>query len=221
MEAGTRKLIREYGWTVFAAVAVALLIRFYVIEAYRIPTLAMKPTLEPGDTVFVSKPPLGVKLSGLFPLKRGEVVLYAPPLDDEKREYIKRIIGLPGDTVKIAKGAVWVNGKVAEVRIAKNQTCGTETIPGGGAHAICLEPPVIPDVGPIQVPNDSVFVLGDLRTSAQMEDEARHIAWGLVPKSTIRGKVLWVWLSVEPDETGVSPSWFPKLRFERMFRRVE
>jgi signal peptidase I len=218
------KILRDYGITVVLAVTVALLIRGYLIEAYRVPTqaeAAMKPTLEAGETVFVAKSPYGVKLfsHGGFPPARGEVVLYSPP-EDPSRDYIKRVVGIPGDTIGIRNGRLEINGKTMPIEFGLQSTCGTEVLPSDLKHGVCLEPPVIQSYGPEKVPADEVFVLGDLRTSQQTDQDERDTSWGLVPLSALKGKVLWVWLSIEPAAVGVSPSWTPHLRLERMFRRV-
>jgi signal peptidase I len=221
----TVKILRDYGITVVVAIAVALSIRSYLIEAYRVPSqseAAMKPTLEPGETVFVAKAPYGVKLFGheTFPPSRGEVILYSPP-EDPTRDYIKRVIGLPGDTIRVHGGQLEINEKVLPIEFGLKSTCGTEILPTGPTglkHGVCIEPPVAQDFGPEKVPADKVFVLGDLRNGPQMDSEERNVSWGLIPFSALKGKVLWVWLSLESPQ-GVS-SGAPKLRFERMFRRV-
>src|SRR5687767_14523778 len=103
----TSQLIRDYGGAILVAVAVALASRFFGIEAYRIPSPAMRPTLEPGDTIFVSKSAFGLRFPGAAapftggrPPARGEIVVYSPPIDPG-RDYIKRVIGLPGDSVEL------------------------------------------------------------------------------------------------------------------------
>jgi signal peptidase I len=218
----TVKILRDYGITVVVAIAVALSIRSYLIEAYRVPSqaeAAMKPTLEPGETVFVAKAPYGVKLFGheSFPPARGEVILYSPP-EDPTRDYIKRVVGLPGDMIRIHGGQLEINGKDLPIEFGLKSTCGTEILPPALKHGVCIEPPTAQDFGPEKVPADKVFVLGDLRTAPQMDSEERNVSWGLVPYSALKGKVLWVWLSLESSH-GVS-SGAPKLRFERMFRRI-
>jgi signal peptidase I len=215
MEAATRKLIRDYAGTVLGAVVVALLIRFYIIEAYRIPTMAMRPTLEPGDTVFVVKAPVGTKLFASEHPKPGDVILFHSE-DPAPRDYIKRIVALPGETVELKKGKLWINGKAVNEAISVNSSCGTESLPGGKATGVCHEPPIPEDLAPIQVPNDTYFVLGDFRSLSQMDPSLKGRSWGMIPSSWIKGQALWVWLSVEPPSDG-----FPKFRFERMFRRIE
>lgn len=222
MEASTRKLIRDYGGTVLGAVIVAFLIRNSIIEAYRIPTPAMRPTLEPGDTVFVAKRPWGVSLLGHTRLDRGQVILFRPD-DGNGRDYIKRIVGLPGEVIQIKKGTVSVNNKPIPVTMNSNSNCGIQALPDYAPSPICFEPPQSVDYGPEKVPQGSYFVLGDFRTSAQNDLANKAIAWGMIPSAWIKGEALWVWLSIEPllpSEVGAAPGRFPKMRLERMFRRI-
>jgi signal peptidase I len=223
----TRKIARDYGGAVFVAVAIALFLRFLVIEAYRIPTSSMRPTLEAGDTIFVAKWPLGFDRKP----ERGDVIVYAAPSDPE-RDYIKRVVAVAGDTIGMRKGRLVLNDKeLASAGSPSPPTgaatgakdCGSETLPaenGSRSYGICWEPPIAEDFGPEKVPDGSVFVLGDLRGQGSADAKKRK-TWGTVPLNAIRGKALWVWLSTEPDSAGMSPAWFPNFRFERMFRRIE
>lgn len=219
MEATTRKLIRDYAGTVLGAVAVALLIRFYIIEAYRIPTMAMRPTLEPGDTVFVVKAPYGTKLLASSEPQRGDVILFRGD-DPAARDYIKRIVALPGETVELRNGGLWINGKSVSESIRANLNCGTESFADGKSGGVCHEPPLPENVGPVQIPPDHFFVLGDLRSLSQMDPILKGKSWGIIPASWIKGKALWIWLSIEPSSQSDSGK-FPKVRLERMFRRIE
>lgn len=223
MDASTKKLIRDYGGTVLGAGILALLIRVFMIEAYRIPTPAMRPTLEPGDTVFVAKAPFGLRLLGEAGLERGDVILFRPS-DKTGRDYIKRIIGLPGETVQISKGKVLINGVALVRNIGQHGNCGSESVPNGKPLPVCYEPPSPEDFGPEKIPADSFFVLGDFRSSSQLDPKTEKTSWGIIPRAWLRGKAMWVWLSVEPpspSDVGVSPGRFPKVRFERMFRRIQ
>jgi signal peptidase I len=204
-----RKLIRDYAITIVLTVIVSLLIRYFVFEAYRIPTVAMRPTLEPGDTVFVSKWPLR-------PPTRGALILYSPD-EYEKRDYIKRVVGVAGDSVEISQAKLLINGQVVEPRLLSlGAGCGSETLPGGFEHSICMEPPSMTDVPKQTVPPESVFVLGDLRSGKQLDLSDRGKSWGLIPLTDVKGRVLWTWLSIDPASSGL----FPKFRFDRMFRRA-
>ena len=128
MKTGTRKTLRDYGTAIVAAVFFALLIRFFVIEAYRIPTQAMRPTLEPGDTIFVTKWPVGFNRK----VQRGDVLVFESP-SEPGRDYIKRALGLAGDLVEVRRGRVTLNGQVLTMPAKQsNSVCGHEQIPLNG-----------------------------------------------------------------------------------------
>ena len=205
-------LIRDYGVTIVAAVVVALGIRFFVVEAYRIPSSAMKPTLEPGDTIFVSKLP--------FTPSRGDVVVFSMP-QEPNRDYIKRVIGLAGDQVSLKKGQVILNGSNLRADPLSSAPCSTERLPDSFSYSICSELPLLDDFGPETVPKDSVFVVGDFRAQNPLLERKRPRGWGVVPLERLKGHALWVWLSIEPHAAGAHGGWFPQFRFERMFRRIE
>jgi signal peptidase I len=197
VRAETRRLLRDYGGAILAAVTIAILIRTFVLEAYRIPTAAMRPALEPGDTLFVAKRPVGFRGNP----SRGDIVVFSSPYD-QGRDYIKRVLAVEGDTVQVRKGKVTLNGKPEE------------------SHPYLIESPIIEDFGPEKVPAGSVFVLGDMRSIGPFESRKRK-GWGIIPVAAIKGKAAWIWLSVEPQTIGAPRTLLPKFRFERMFRRVE
>ena len=218
-------VLKDYGLTILVAVLLALLIRFFGVEAYRIPTSTMKPTLESGDTIFVGKwqfglrfPLLGNRINTGHLPTRGEVVLYAPP-EEPKRDVIKRVIGLSGETVEVKQGRVLINGKVLPVDLLAHSTCGSETLPEGNRHGTCWEPPLLENFGPEKVPQNAVFAMSDMRSGSSVDALKSH-AYALIPASALKGKALWIWLSIQPQGLGHN-SWFPQFRFERMFRRIE
>lgn len=217
-------LLRDYGGAILVAVLIAFLIRSFLIEAYRIPSQAMRPTLEAGDTVFVAKWPFGLrflgsksKLTSPRPPAYGEVVVFSPP-SDPTRDYIKRVVGMPGDTVALRSGKLLLNGKAIALPSAKHEICGTEELPDAKRFPTCWEPPLMENFGPEKVPADSVFVLGDLRTEAPEAKKNRN--WGIVPMSALKAKALWIWLSIEPPSGSGSGNWFSRIRFERMFEPI-
>jgi signal peptidase I len=218
MKAISRKIAFDYGGAVLVAVAVAVFIRVFVIEAYRIPTSAMHPTLEPGDTIFVAKWPFGFNRK----VERGDVLVFAGPAEPD-RDYIKRVIGVAGDTVEVKKGHVLLNGKAITVPdTQKDAACGRESVPsaeGPRIHDLCWEPPLNDDFGPEKVPDGSVFLIGDLRSQSPNDVKKRH-SWGVFPLDLVKGKAKWIWLSIEPHNPGMSTVRFPNFRFERMFRRI-
>lgn len=229
-EAGnSSSLFRDYGATVAVAVVVALLIRFFLFEAYRIPSSAMRPTLEPGDTIFVEKWPFGLRwpwadepFTSARKPRHGEVVVFSYE-NEQTRDYIKRVLGLPGDTVEIQNGTFFLNGQSMEVPGSRKSDCGTEKTPEGTTYPVCFDPHPIENFGPTTVPSDSFFVVGDFRGKPTKEVgvEKNLHAWGIFPLSSLRGSALWIWLSLDPQNKGSANGLFPSIRFDRMFRRVQ
>lgn len=218
-------MIREYGAAVLVAVAVALLIRLFVVEAYRIPSSTMRPTLEAGDTIFVDKWTFGIRLPGngkeLIPgrdPRRGEVVVFSSP-DSPDHDYVKRVLAVEGDRVQIKRGELIVNGRNATLpKPTKDSLCGKERL-DDTEYPVCWEQPVVDDFGPVKVPKKHVFVLGDYRSKES--GPPKKGSWGMVPVQFIKAKPRWIWMSVEPPRFGGYTSWFSRIRFERMFEPIE
>lgn len=209
-------LLKTYGTAILSAVVIAILIRLFVVEAYRIPSSSMKPTLEPGDTIFVYKWPFGPR-SSRGP-KYGEVVVFSLP-SDPKRDYIKRVIGLAGDTIQAKKGQIFLNGNALSPPPAKSELCQREEL-SGRTYGVCWEPPLLEDFGPERIPEGSIFVLGDHRSQAP-DTGKRQKTWGVIPSATVKGTAELIWLSIEPRRSGGALAWFPRLRFDRMMKRVD
>jgi signal peptidase I len=223
-EGSARGTLRDYGAAILVAVLLALLIRSFLIEAYRIPSASMKPTLEAGDTIFVWKSAFGLRLpgartpiSGTRQPRHGEVVIFSPP-SDPARDYIKRVVGMPGDVVELKRGQLWLNGRNVTQDHGASALCGQERL-HGVAYGVCWEPPLLEDQAPVKVPPGSVFVLGDLRTRSS--ELGRRAGIGIIPMDAIKAKALLIWLSIEPRGSAAPASgWFSRIRFERMFRSI-
>ena len=189
MEQGKTKkhVIREYAESIVIAVVMALIIKAFVIQAFKIPSGSMIPTLKIGDHILVNKFIYGTKLPFtdriIIPLKRpnrGDIIVFKFP-DDEKKDFIKRVIGLPGDIVEIKGKGVYINGS-----------------PIDDSYAVHSDPVVYPsgiqprdNFGPLTVPQDSYFVMGDNRDFSL---DSRY--WGFVKLNKIKGKafiIYWSW----------------------------
>jgi signal peptidase I len=177
----------EYGKAILIAVLIALFIRTFVVQAFKIPSGSMKPTLLVGDWLLVNKFIYGVKIpfvrSTLIPVsdpKRGDTIVFIYPLDRSK-DFIKRVIGIPGDTVEIRDKKIYVNEKPFE-----------------DPYGVYTDNLVIPktiqprdNFGPVKVPEGSVFVMGDNRDQSY---DSRF--WGFVDRKDILGKafiIYWSW----------------------------
>ncbi len=192
----SKGILREYAEAIFIAVLLALFIRAFVVQAYKIPSGSMKPTLLIGDHILVNKFIYGVRMpftnKVLIPIsnpKRGDIIVFKFPMDP-KKDFIKRVIGIPGDKIKIVNKVVYVNGhKLKEPYI---QHTSPQIIPAG------LGPR--DNFGPITVPPHSLFVMGDNRDESY---DSRW--WKFVDYSELRGKafiIYWSW-----DSEKFTPRW--------------
>ncbi len=190
-----KTVAREYLESIVVAVILALFIRTFVVQAFKIPTGSMQPNLLIGDHLLVNKlvyspsfGPLEDKLLGKRPIERGHVVVFKFP-EDPSRDFIKRVIGLPGETIEIRNKTVYVNGK-----------------PLDEPYAHFIDQPLRPDdpeyglrsesirdsYGPQVVPPGQLFVMGDNRDNSR---DSRF--WGFLPRDQVKGRALLVYWSYE------------------------
>lgn len=177
--------LREWIEAFIVALALAVFVRTFFFQIYKIPTTSMVPTLTPGDKIFVSKltygpkvPFTSLRLPGFKKPQRGEVVVFIPPKDRNKA-YIKRLIGVGGDRVLIKDGNVYVNGKImVDPRIARNYYYNQ------GDYAR--------EVKEIIIPKDKFFFLGDNSISSL---DGRF--WGFVDEKDIVGKAIFIWWPIK------------------------
>ena len=182
-----KSTIREYIEAILIALLLALFIRTFVVQAFKIPSGSMKNTLLIGDHILVNKFIYGVKnpLNGntWIPLKepeRRDIVVFKYPVNPSQ-DYIKRVVGVEGDTIEIKDKKVYVNGK-----------------PQDENYAIYLDNKVLPaslqprdNMGPITVPENSLFVMGDNRDNSY---DSRF--WNFVDLKAVKGKAFilyWSW----------------------------
>ena len=198
-EGRSKSVFREYFEAICIAVLLALFIRTFVVQAFKIPSGSMLPTLLIGDHLLVNKFIYGIRIpfSGkvLIPYKkpeRGEVVVFRYP-KDKSIDYIKRVIATPGDSIEIRTKKVFVNGT-----------------PVQDPHAHISSPAVLSaassprdNFGPIQVPEGRIFVMGDNRDNSY---DSRF--WGFVDQKDILGKAFVLYWSWDIDK--------PLLSFERL-----
>ena len=188
----SKSVFREYFEAIVIAILLALFIRTFVVQAFKIPSGSMLPTLQIGDHLLVNKFIYGIKVpfSGkmIVPLKeiaRGDVVVFRFP-KDRSVDYIKRVIGIPGDTIEIKNKQVFVNGKPIDDPHAHISS------------SAILDKKVSPrdNFGPILVPESRIFVMGDNRDNSY---DSRF--WGFVEQKDVLGKAFilyWSWDIKEP-----------------------
>jgi signal peptidase I len=186
--------LREYIEAILLAIVIAFFIRTFIIQAYKIPSGSMKPTLLVGDHILVSKFNYGVRLpfvrSTLIPVgtpQRGDIVVFIYP-EDRSKDFIKRLIGVPGDTIEIRDKNILLNGQ-----------------PYKDTHGVYVDNLVIPgtvqprdNFGPVTVPPGSIFVMGDNRDESY---DSRF--WGFVNMKDVLGKALIIYWSWDQDDNSV------------------
>jgi signal peptidase I len=156
------------------AVGLAFILRLFVVQAFTIPSGSMLPTLQVGDYILVNK-----FIYHFRPVERGDIVVFRSP-EDPSRDYIKRVIGLPGETVYIKEGRVFIDGKPLDepytFRQSQSRWARWSVSP--------------PSWGPRVVPPGHYFLLGDNRSNSR---DSR--VWGFLEGSLIRGKAFIIYFS--------------------------
>lgn len=188
--------LRENLEAVFIAILLALFIRAFIVQAFKIPSGSMKPTLQIGDHILVNKFTYGIDLPfsditlvSLGEPERGDIIVFEYPVEPDK-DFIKRVVGLPGDEVEIRNKVVYVNGEPIE----QGYTQYTED------HFIPGEAGPRDNYGPETVPENEFFVLGDNRDNSY---DSRF--WGNVEEQALKGKafiIYWSW-----DREQLWPRW--------------
>ena len=171
-----KSVLREYTEAILVAVLLALLIRTFVVQAFKIPSGSMIPTLLVGDHILVNK-----FIYRFTDPKRGDVIVFKFPVD-ESRDFIKRIIAVGGDTVQVKDNRVWLNGKLIDEPYV---------LPGSFRNTPPTHCGYLYGCDPLMVPAGSYFVMGDNRDNSQ---DSRY--WGFVKREKIRGKaflIYWSW----------------------------
>jgi len=192
--AASRNLLREYCVSLGWALALALVIRTAVIQTFEIPSGSMLDTLLIGDYLVANKFIYGVRipftpyrLPALRDPQAGDVVIFEYPLDPSQ-DYIKRVVGVPGDVVEVRDKRVLVNGRESHLPGVNHRDPALLSRNMGPRD----------NFGPIQVPEDAYFVMGDNRDESY---DSRF--WGFVPRGNIRGQAMIKYFSKEPGTTHI------------------
>lgn len=198
--------MRQNVFGVVIAILLALFVRTFIIQAFDIPSGSMEPALLVGDYIFVNKFIYGIRIpyvnARFFPFekpKRGDVIVFIYPRDRSK-DFIKRVIGEPGEKVRIVDGKIYINdGQIPDPwgSFAKDES--PEFI-----HAV-------ENFGPVVVPEDSLFVMGDNRNNS---DDSRF--WGFLPVNNVLGKAFIMYFSWD----GKAEHLVDKVRWSRIGRLI-
>ena len=198
-----KKLFWEYLEAIVTALILALIIRAYVVQAFKIPSGSMIPTLLVGDHILVNKFIYGTKIP--FTDKRilifrkpsrGDIIVFKYP-EDPRKDFIKRVVATGGDTVEEKNKVVYVNGVMLREPYAHHYDNGLR--PGGNDPR--------DNFGPVTVPENKIFVMGDNRDQSY---DSRY--WGFVDLKEVLGKALIIYWSWDPDDWA---------RFNRIGRLVQ
>ena len=218
--------------------AIFLVIRTFLVEAFRIPSGSMIPTLLVGDWLFVNKvvygphiPFTNASLPGYAEPKRGEVVVFVSPYQadeaargaDPTPTLVKRLIGTPGDTLYMRDGLLHVNGMPQRQGFAASNPLGdgnetSELFAWQRDYTLATSrfgpAPAVPthdDWGPLVVPPGRYFMLGDNRYNSK---DSRY--WGLVPRENVRGRPIFVYYSYNADESTRPLPFITDIRWNRI-----
>ena len=224
-----KSTIREYAESIVIAVILALFVRTWIVQAFKIPTGSMENNLLIGDHLLVNKfvfgPTIGSVDRALLPIRnirRGDVVVFKYP-DEPDRDFIKRVIGLPGETVELRAKKVYVDGR------ALDEPYVHFLQPASDAQEITRFD-VREQYGPVTVPAGQYFVMGDNRDNSQ---DSRY--WGFLPGHYVKGRALMIYWSYESGredylDEGVGATakrllsvvthFFTKTRWERLFHQI-
>jgi len=219
-------------WTKILAVSVVLfaLIRTFLVEAFKIPSGSMENTLQVGDFLLVNKLVYGAevpfthkRLPRLREPRRGDVIVFEYPVDLTKN-FVKRLVGLPGDTLEMRNGTLIRNGIALSERYVEHTEPDID--PGGEdfvwqrnyvvrtANAASAYHPSRNNWGPIVVPQEKYFVLGDNRDNSL---DSRY--WGFVPDSLVKGRPFVIYYSYAPDTVDTF-AWLTHIRWTRLGERI-
>ncbi|HMI48201.1 MAG TPA: signal peptidase I [Gemmatimonadaceae bacterium] len=231
---------RENLKSIVGALAIFLVLRVFLVEAYRIPSGSMIPTLLVGDWLFVNKAIYGAHIpftNGSLPAfsepRRGDVVVFVSPYqadeaargNDPTPTLVKRLIGVPGDTVHMRDGVLYLNGIAQRQNYgasdASSVDAGNQTSPlfdwqnqatlrtsrFGPAPA----QPTLDNWGPLVVPERHFFMMGDSRYNSK---DSRY--WGFVPRENVRGKPLFIYYSYNADDSDRPLPFLTDIRFSRI-----
>ena len=217
-----KSVFREYFESIVVAVVLALFIRTWVVQAFKIPTGSMENNLLIGDHLLVNKfifsPTLSRFENSILPvgkIRRGDVAVFKYPADPE-RDFIKRVIGLPGETVEVNAKNVYIDGRKLDEAYTSYFNLG--------------QGDVRKPYGPVVIPAKHYFVMGDNRDNSQ---DSRY--WGFLPEGYFRGRALMVYWSYESNRQdyiaeglgsgvkrvlSISVNFFSRTRWERLFHQI-
>ena len=218
------KSLRDWTRSIAIALVLFLVVRTFLVEAFKIPTSSMENTLLVGDFLLVNKAVYGsrvpgtqIRVAALKEPARGDVVVFHPPHEPEKN-YVKRVVGIPDDTLEMRGKQLYRNGGPVNEPYARHQDDRGDTVHPDmhwqSGYLIASPPPryhpTRDNWGPLVVPPASYFVLGDNRDNSE---DSRY--WGFVSRDEIRGEPWLVYYSFIQSAATPLP-WMRRVRWGRM-----
>jgi signal peptidase I len=205
---------REYFESICVAVILALFVRTFIIQAFKIPTGSMENNLLTGDHLLVNKfnfAPTMTSLENLVlpvdPIRRGDVVVFKYP-EEPERDFIKRVIALPGETIELRNKKVYINSQPLDEPYVQY------IVPPGTEEESEDYFDVRFKYGPVTVPEDHYFMMGDNRDNSQ---DSRY--WGFLPRAYVKGKALFIYFSFNDEARGPSQI-LSSVRWSRILHQI-
>ena len=202
---------REYFESICIAVILALFVRTFIVQAFKIPTGSMENNLLIGDHLLVNKFVFAPTMAGLEeallpiePIRRGDIIVFKYP-EAPERDFIKRVIGLPGEMIELRKKRVYIDDAVLDEPYVRFLVPPDEE--GGADFDVRVH------YGPVTVPVGHYFMMGDNRDNSQ---DSRY--WGFLPEDYVKGRALFVYFSFG-EESGLS-SLVTGVRWKRIFHQI-
>jgi signal peptidase I len=217
-----KSALREYAEAFGVALVLAIMLRTFFIQAYKIPSGSMEPTLLIGDHIIVNKLDYGFRLPDSFfgltpfsgeipygrylfqiePVRRGDVVVFVFP-EDRTKDFIKRVVAIPGDTVEVRAGMLYLNGVSVPDPHAHFEKSLADRLPGSQADYMAS----------LKLGSDQYFMMGDNRDHSY---DSRF--WGPITRDAIEGRAMFIYWSCADEVSALSC--FYDVRWTRIFNLV-
>ena len=228
---GKPSALKEWGKSIGIAIVIWLVLKVFLVEAFRIPSSSMEDTLLPGDFLFVNKAVYGAvipftdnRMPRVRNPERNDVVVFKS-VETEGMDIVKRLVGMPGDTLEMRAGRLFRNGQPVDEPYVKHTDLAKRESEGAQAqmrawqvrHLVGRDPntyqPDLQTWGPIVVAPDSYFMMGDNRDESY---DSRY--WGFLPHANVRGTPIILYYSFNPDSWRALP-FITDIRWHRILRR--
>jgi signal peptidase I len=214
-----KSTLREYFESICVAVILALFVRTFVVQAFKIPTGSMENNLLIGDHLLVNKFVFAPTLTNIEktllpidPIRRGDIIVFKYP-EQPDRDFIKRVIGLPGETLELRNKKIYINGQPLDEPYV-HFIFPPEPEDGATTAPDLPDFDVTRSYGPVTVPARQYFMMGDNRDNSQ---DSRY--WGFMPEDYVKGKALFVYFSFGDASPGLA-GLLGNVRWNRILHQI-